>query len=101
MCILVKKLQPIQIYSKDAGGVDGYRARTLDVEERGTEHGEGTDQTWTKKKKTEEHEGACTFKPRVAVEALNGSLLWSYQGTVHGPGVGLRAGPAACVELSY
>lgn len=45
MCVLVKKVQPVQIYSKDAGGVDGYRARTLDVEERRAEHGEGTDQT--------------------------------------------------------
>lgn len=26
--------------------------------------------------------------------------LLSYQGTAHGPGVGLRAGPAACVVLS-
>lgn len=29
------------------------------------------------------------------------SYTESYQGTVRGPGVGLTAGSAACVELSY
>lgn len=48
MSILVKKVQSIQIYSQDAGGLDGGRATALDVEEGRTEHGEGTDQTWAK-----------------------------------------------------
>ena len=44
--ILVEKVQPIQIYSQDAGSLDGGGATTLDVEEGGAEHGKGTDQTW-------------------------------------------------------
>lgn len=52
MSILVKKVQSVQIYSQDARGVDGCGARTLNVEEGGAEHGEGTDQTWAKKMKT-------------------------------------------------
>lgn len=48
MRILVKKVQSVQIHSEDAGGLNGGRARTLDVEERRPEHVEGTDQTWTK-----------------------------------------------------
>lgn len=44
--ILVEKVQPIQIYSQDAGGLDGGGATALDVEEGGAEHGEGTDKTW-------------------------------------------------------
>lgn len=51
MCILVKKMQPIQVYSQDAWGLDGGRARALDVEEGGAKHGKGTDQTWAKKKR--------------------------------------------------
>lgn len=45
MSILVKKVESIEIDCQDARGVDGGRARTLDVEEGGAEHGEGTDQT--------------------------------------------------------
>lgn len=48
MCVLVKKMKPVQINSQDAWGVDGRSARTLDVEEGGAKHGEGTDQTWAK-----------------------------------------------------
>lgn len=43
--ILVKKVQSIQVHSQDAWGTNGGRAQTLDVEERGAKHGEGTDQT--------------------------------------------------------
>jgi len=42
--VLVKKVQPIQINSQDARGVDGGRAGTLDVKEGGAEHRESTDQ---------------------------------------------------------
>lgn len=53
MCVtyvsfLVKKVQPVQVHSQDARGTDGGRAQALDVEERGAEHGEGTDQTCNK-----------------------------------------------------
>lgn len=45
MGILVEKMQSVQIHSQDAGGLDGGGAAALNVEERGAEHGEGTDQT--------------------------------------------------------
>lgn len=50
MSILVKKVQSIQIYSQDAGCLDGGGATALDVEEGGAEHGKGTDQTWAIKR---------------------------------------------------
>lgn len=50
MCILVKKMQPIQVYSQDARCLDGGRARALDVEEGGAKHGKGADQTWAKRR---------------------------------------------------
>lgn len=49
MSILVKKVKSIQIYSQDAGSLDGGGATALDVEEGGAKHGEGTDQPWAKK----------------------------------------------------
>lgn len=51
MSILVKKVKSVQIYGQDTRGVDGHRARALDVEEGGAEHGERTDQTWADKTK--------------------------------------------------
>ena len=45
MSVLVKKVQSIQIYSQDAGCLDGGKATALDVEKGGAEHGKRTDQT--------------------------------------------------------
>lgn len=45
MGVFVEKVESVQIYCQDAWGLDGGRARTLNVEKRGAKHGEGTDQT--------------------------------------------------------
>ena len=112
MSILVQEVESVQIYSQDARGLDGGGARTLDVEEGGAEHGEGTDQTWVK----QTHQ-ICVFSSTsllimqkcIKIIGVSGGYchvethteLRSYQETVHGPGVGSRAGSAACVEWPY
>ena len=44
--VLVEKVQSVLIDSQDARGLEGGGARTLDVEEGGAKHGEGTDEAW-------------------------------------------------------
>lgn len=43
MCVLVEKVQSIQVYSQDTGSLDGGRATTLDVEEGRPKHWKSTD----------------------------------------------------------
>lgn len=45
MSILVKEVKSVQIYSQDAGCLDGGGATALDVEEGRAKHREGTNQT--------------------------------------------------------
>lgn len=43
MCVLVKEVQSIQIYSQDTGCLDGGRVAALDIEEGGPKHWKSTD----------------------------------------------------------
>lgn len=47
--IFVEEVQSVQINSQDAGSLDGWRVRALNVEKGGAKHGEGTDQAWREK----------------------------------------------------
>lgn len=74
MSILIKKVQSIQIYSQDAGCLDGGGATALDVEEGGAEHGKGTDQTWAKKDAVILKESTCMIS-ECSLEQLLSSLF--------------------------
>lgn len=49
MCIFVQEVETVLIDSNNTGGVEGGGAAAVDVEERGAEHGERTDQPCTRK----------------------------------------------------
>ena len=44
VCVFVQEVEAMLIDSYNAGGVEGCGAAAVDVEERGAEHGECTDQ---------------------------------------------------------
>ena len=48
VCIFVQEVEAVLIDSNNTGGVEGGGAAAVDVEERGAEHGERTDQACTK-----------------------------------------------------
>ncbi len=47
VCIFVQEVETVLIDSNNTGGVEGGGAAAVDVEERGAEHGERTDQPCT------------------------------------------------------